>query len=277
MLRGCRGWFAALGLAFFAVLAFSGAYYLYDSASANQARYETTAKDRADSYAHRSDVIIGQRCDTLTKREKTDCISKEKEAARQSERDEYDLEAQRVTATWTAHMGIAAIIGMAASLIGVGLIWFTFQETRNAANSAQISSEAYIWNERAWLEFTHWAKPNASIRVAPIDAFPKITIHNSGRSVAKILSATAYGVDSGWKKLEHPIKWPVDGRLVKAESTGTLMGLPIRLDVGEKKQFVVDVEYMILGGKTDSFECRFSMSLAKSNSPIGGFELEYSE
>jgi hypothetical protein len=144
MLRGGGGWIAALGLAFFAGIAFIGAYYLYDSASANHARYETTGKERADGYAHRSDIIIRQRCNPLPKSEKADCINEEREAARQGYRDEYDLEAQRITATWTAHMGIAAIIGMAASLIGVGLIWFTFQETRKTNDLSKRASRAFV-------------------------------------------------------------------------------------------------------------------------------------
>lgn len=205
------------------------------------------------------------------------CTPDEKAQQENDNRRDYaDLVAQRSSALWAKIMGIAALIGMGLSAIGVVLIWTTFRETSKATKSTQINSEAYIWNERAWLEFTDWSWATANIRTTPIDAFPMVTIHNSGKSVAKIVRAASHEVDSGWKKIGCQTEWPVIGRLIKAGSTETLRAFPINLDASVKKQFIVDVEYMILGGETDAFECRFAMSLIRSNSSIGGFELEYS-
>ena len=143
-----RGLLTALGLAFCVLLAAGGAFRLYSSASTSQASYERTAEDRAHDYSQRRDVIIEDRCLPLAGSKQADCINEEREAARQGYRDEYDLEAQRITAVWTAHMGIAAIIGMAASLIGVGLVWTTFRETRKAANISERTYKAFIAMER---------------------------------------------------------------------------------------------------------------------------------
>ena len=132
MLRGSRSIIIALGLAFCIFFASGGAYWLFSSASSLQARYEQAAKNRSHNYAQRRDIIIKDRCSPLAGTDKAKCINEEREAAREGDRKEYGLEAQRITAAWTAHMGIAAIIGMVASLIGVGLVWTTFHETRIA-------------------------------------------------------------------------------------------------------------------------------------------------
>lgn len=194
-----------------------------------------------------------------------------------NEREIRDLQAQENSAYWAQAMFWATFAAIILSVIGIGLVWFTFRETRKAAKSAQISAEAYIWNERAWLEFADLRKPTANIRTTPIDAFPMVAIHNSGKSVAKIVRVTAHEVDSGWKKIGRETEWPVSGRLIKAAETTTMRAFPISLNVGDTKQFIIDIEYKILGGETDCFECRFSMSLSKSISSIGGFELEYSQ
>lgn len=143
-----RGILTALGLAFCVLLAGGVVFWLSSSASNLQASYEHSAKNRADDYAQRRDVIIENRCLPLTGSKQADCINEEREAARKGYRDEYDLEAQRITAVWTAHMGIAAIIGMAASLIGVGLVWVTFRETRKAASISERTYKAFIAMER---------------------------------------------------------------------------------------------------------------------------------
>jgi len=63
------------------------------------------------------------------------------------------IESQQAMALWTRYMGIAAIIGITVGIIGTGLIFFTFWETRKGTRAAQVNSEAYIWNERGRLSF----------------------------------------------------------------------------------------------------------------------------
>ena len=263
---------AIAGLAIVAAL-----FFLIRDLSTVDSAYRNSAADASVKYQSDTSAYIKKRCFTPTGLREEDCAAKAREAEREGQRKEQDLAAQNITAWWTKVMGIAALIGMTLSAVGVWLVKTTFDETRKATKTAQISSEAYIWNERAWLEFVDWPKATGNVRTTPIDAFPMVAIGNRGKSVAKIVRATAHETDSGWKKTGCHADWPVSGRLIMGGRTATLRGFPIDLDVGVKKQFIIDVEYRILGGETDCFECRFSMSLRESSNAMGGFELEYSK
>jgi hypothetical protein len=180
MLDRYRGKVGTFGLVIAIILASFSAYWLIDSATNIQSTYENAAKNRADDYSKRRDVIEKNRCLPLASKEEAACINQERESARQGYRDEYDLEAQRVTANWTAHMGIAAIIGMAASLIGVGLVFFTFRETQRTAEIAQANLDTY--------------KDLEAGRMIPQFGFTvgnavKLSAKNAGKSDAHVLFA----------------------------------------------------------------------------------------
>jgi len=76
--------------------------------------------------------------------DKQQCIREESQIYRDGQRNEYDLEAQLVTSAWTRSMGIAAIIGMVASLIGVGLVLITFRATRHANDIAKDTAKQQL-------------------------------------------------------------------------------------------------------------------------------------
>ncbi len=59
------------------------------------------------------------------------CFAKQNEANRKNERDERDLVAQEVTAAWTRVTAFAAIVGVVASIFGLGLIWAAYQATQD--------------------------------------------------------------------------------------------------------------------------------------------------
>ncbi len=143
MFTGNRRDIFAVGLA--AIIAIGGACLLYFSASNQQAHYQGTAAKYAKQYADRGAEYI-KGCARLAPPERPKCKQDAYEAARSGQRYEYDLEAQRVTATWTQHMGIAAMIGMAVSIVGVGLVWTTFAETRasNTINTVALSPRLHI-------------------------------------------------------------------------------------------------------------------------------------
>lgn len=130
---------AVIGLA--AAAAFAVAALLIDSASDVQLRHEKAAQGHAQNYADHAAKEL-QRCITLSPESRAQCENNAIEARREGQRNEYDLEAQRITATWTQYMGIAAIIGIAVSIIGVGLVWTTFAETRLANEIAKGAAEA---------------------------------------------------------------------------------------------------------------------------------------
>lgn len=141
MLRGNRFNFIAIGLALaFAVVT---GLLLYHNASSLQASYERSAAKSAENYANRATIEM-ERCATLSGASRADCEYQAQESRRQGERDEYDLEAQRITAAWTAHMGAAAIIGMAVSILGVGLIYATFEQTRGTRRDFIESERAHL-------------------------------------------------------------------------------------------------------------------------------------
>jgi len=88
-------------------------------------------------------------CVRLPIQHQSDCIAEASNAARENERQEQDLVAQRVTAVWTFLMGCAAIVGMGLSIVGVFLVWTTFRAAREAN---EIGRNALIAERRPWLE-----------------------------------------------------------------------------------------------------------------------------
>ena len=149
MLGSNRNDVFAVGLA--GLLAVAAATTLYLSASQQQSEYSRSANHYAHQYADER-AIEAKECIALAPPKRDECQDQAREAARSGQRSEYDLEAQRVTATWTQHMGIAAMIGMAVSIVGVGLVWTTFRETRNSADAARANLEAFLKGQRAHIE-----------------------------------------------------------------------------------------------------------------------------
>ena len=103
----------------------------------------------------------------------------------QSYYDREDLDAQRDMAKWTRIMGIAAIVGIILSGIGIGLIYSTFVAAHKA-NQIALSAQ------RAWL--TLEIENEGALRILPetADLNIKWTIKNIGREVAKNLRIVAY-------------------------------------------------------------------------------------
>jgi hypothetical protein len=77
----------------------------------------------------------------LNGKERAKCFRQGANKYRLSNRDkqrEYeDLIAQRKSALWSMIMGVAALICMALSALGVALVWLTFDEQRKANRLAQ--------------------------------------------------------------------------------------------------------------------------------------------
>ncbi|MFA6123960.1 MAG: hypothetical protein WCS75_05980 [Sphingomonas sp.] len=103
--------------------------------------YERRATDASEYYARQAEREISQACPRLALKLQKDCVSKAEASARENQRSEQDLAAQKVTAWWTQIMGGAALIGMALSAIGVALVWTTFREQRRATNLAHDEAE----------------------------------------------------------------------------------------------------------------------------------------
>lgn len=99
-----------------------------------QAAYEQEARQKSSDYAEHAANKIRQICGTVAAREEAACIkdavAEYRLKTRDNQREHDDLVAQRKSALWTSIMGIAALIGMGLSAIGVALVYTTFSESR---------------------------------------------------------------------------------------------------------------------------------------------------
>lgn len=111
-----------------------------------------------------------------------ECIYEKVEASQQQARDEQDLTAQQKSANGTMITAALAFLGLIASVIGIGLVYTTFNETRKAN---EIARESLIAANRAWLRVT--TRTEFSIRFYNdcMAARMCFTVHNIGSSVAK--------------------------------------------------------------------------------------------
>lgn len=128
----------------FILFACSAAGWLIYDGLRFQSAYEQKAEAKAKGYADRANIATERRCVPLAAAQEFDCRRQENQTARQGAHDEYDLQSQLVTSVWTRQMGIAAIIGMAVGVLGVGLIFVTYSATRKTL-------AAFIAVERAAL------------------------------------------------------------------------------------------------------------------------------
>lgn len=141
MFRGYRSAIATLaGLAIVAISLF----FLISDLSTVDSAYRHSAADASIKYKGDADAYVKERCVTSAGLREDDCAPKADEAAREGQRKEQDLAAQNITAWWTKVMGVAALIGMALSAVGVWLVKTTFDETRKANEIAAKFQRAVI-------------------------------------------------------------------------------------------------------------------------------------
>lgn len=171
------------GLVSAAVLLFALAGLGAFEAAQLQRLYQDQAAKESDIYEASSRERWRYECLPLAGPNQAHCTRQIDAANRENEREERDLEAQRTTAIWTSYMGAAALVGMAASLVGVGLVFFTFRETREAAEAARKTHQAFVDVERAVL-----IPSIGNGRALPDNSqiVFGLTVGNVGRSSAKV-------------------------------------------------------------------------------------------
>lgn len=276
MFRGDWRNLAAIGLT--GVLALVGAGTLFLSANSLQSAYQEASQKHAKQYADQA-TVEQKGCIALPVAKRANCKGEAQETARKGQRDEYDLEAQRVTATWTQHMGIAAMIGMAVSIIGVGLIWTTFHETRRANIIAGQALEGQL---RPWVDFEVENAGSLKLTDGCWEIIGKIEFNNIGVSPAVDLTYMAtmiFGDDPdphlkelvekfdtselSWadKNLFHGKAWHRKGVAVHS---GTLTG---KVQV----TYVVIARYRTVYSKTYRFTAKAYDVQAASEGPEGLF------
>jgi hypothetical protein len=175
---------------------------LTDLTAVDRAYVENAAK-RADDYRRAADDEFSQRCIWLLPLQAEECRYNANNAAAEQAHEEHDLAAQRQTAWWTKWMGLAAIVGVIASLVGVGLVWFTFRETRAATRVARreygrgrleahkaegtAQEQLGIAQDTAYRELRAYIGLSAHIAsVNPGLVKGRLSIRNAGQTPAKI-------------------------------------------------------------------------------------------
>lgn len=161
-----------------AVLLVIFSYNQYILAKAEQTLIEARAEDQAAQQDGRTQERINASCSELVSAQSIECQRETTDNAESRKREIRDLEAQQSMALWTRYMGVAAIIGITVSIIGVGLVFTTFQQTRRAADSATDTHKAFVAAERGMLQFYSVRAHNAEHGRATIH----IRLKNLGKS-----------------------------------------------------------------------------------------------
>jgi len=115
---------------------------------AEQDRYSDDAYQQVTDYAKDAANQIAQSCRAKVVVEQPKCLREKANLYRLDGRDkqrEYeDLVSQRKSALWAMIMGVAALAGMALSVVGVVLVWTTFNETRRANEIAKLQNRPFM-------------------------------------------------------------------------------------------------------------------------------------
>ncbi|HZG32464.1 MAG TPA: hypothetical protein VEZ59_04270 [Sphingopyxis sp.] len=190
-------------LATLAVLAFLCWGYWQNS------RYDVEASENSRAIQARQTDFTQQHCSKMSEMEKVPCVAAAVQVQVEGQRGEQELAAQRQSALWSFVMGVAAVIGMGVSFVGVGLVWTTFEATRrgnqltiDALQQGRVRERAYVIVEE--VEFHQSCTPDEFRRGV------LVRLVNAGQSPAletrRQLRLTI--VDRGFDERELP---PVKG------------------------------------------------------------------
>jgi hypothetical protein len=191
----------------------------YNDAARNAAHYAEDAKH---------DIAV--KCARLAGQAHDDCADEIDNAAREDQRNEYDLAAQQISAMWAAIMGGMAVVGVGLSGVGVYLIWQTWAETRAAADAGRRANEIALNSQRAWVSLSaiptllqNWGVGGLYIRVG-------FVAKNTGGSAATHLDFSCAVLfqqnQETMKELSDRLKTQVAEWRASYESTETALLIP---------------------------------------------------
>lgn len=180
----------------------------------SQAGYQQYAERHSREHADYAGEKARQTCATVPVVELPNCVSKAHTEAKLEqasyEHDQADLVAQRKAALWAEMMGIAALLGMGLSAVGVALVWITFRETRRQANLAETQLAHTLHAVRPYL-----TPKSETVEFRPGETPPVVVwlkFMNTGGTAAHGLLLTANSVFRNFeaKKIRTliPGRWP---------------------------------------------------------------------
>jgi hypothetical protein len=275
MPRGYRGVLAALaGLVIALIVAASAIGF----GLSKQAEYEWHSQEQSAEHARYTEQNIRNSCLSLKALAKADCINERRNTQRAYERDEQDLVAQKVTATWTGLMGGAAIIGMMLSAVGVWLVKTTFDESRKAN---EIARQSHIAQTRAWLVVEaleiEW---RYRFNEGQIEVFGDVwfIIKNTGRSAAnEIWTRSAVGDPNDiWPATWRADQCPLGPECLPPEGTtrvdnGFFVSIPLKSEGNSLQPQAACIQVTYNGGGVNNFvtECILTISSWETDANLG--------
>lgn len=160
------------------------------------AKYERHAYNQNREYAEYTGDKVAQTCVGISAVEKVKCLDEAFEKQREHEANQQDLVAQRQSALWAFIMGAAAVIGMGLSVIGVVLVWTTFEATRKAN---KIAMDTFELASKPWLipriegDYLQLNKTNFDKQVGNVRSIhARVWVENYGEMPATVISSEIF-------------------------------------------------------------------------------------
>lgn len=161
-----------------------GAWFTWQGTSSNWSDYQNnTEQIKAEAQKD-----IGERCIGITGPIKQHCVNDIENAAKDKEKAEADLYAQRQMAEWAFAVGITGFISVFLSLFGIGFVWRSLELNRDAVQAAtegnSNSLRAMKADLRPWMQIDEISISNLRVTETAIKFAASVKARNIGRSPA---------------------------------------------------------------------------------------------
>jgi hypothetical protein len=171
----------------------------------SEARYQHYAANETTQYASYADQKASQSCRGVPAAQFQNCLAEARIEAELEKRsykhDQTDLIAQRKAALWAQMMGVAALIGMWLSIVGIVFLWVNYLQSQEANRISRQTAElqlrpyVYIGDEatldlpfgpRSKVKFTvknYGYSPAMNLKLSHVSMLVKRPIGDQGRNM----------------------------------------------------------------------------------------------
>lgn len=271
-----------LGIIAAFILSIGSIWWAIDYGRSQEAAYEEGARKGYTERAKHGcyDVANSKPAAVIKQADAKPCTKSEKGVEENDNRRDYaDLVAQRSSALWAKIMGIAAVIGVALSLLGIVLVAITFNETRKSNEIARESMQRQL---RAYVgidEFV-WAIDHGDFR-------PSIRWKNTGQTPASNANAYVNFTFSEFRLPENHIFNPPEK---KEESWPTSICINGFISISHPEELTTDTIirsaegdcYIYLWGRVDYMDvfnehhyCEVAAEMVNSFLPGGKLKIDW--